>query len=208
MSTVIPPVDLPDVPERGRRLTPDERRNQLVAAGLELAKSGPVTSVTAIEVANRAGVSKGLVFHYFPTQTDLHTAVARAGADELRALLAQIDTSLSRHQQLAQGLSIFIGYMEQQPNTFAAFARNANADPRLNAVSEETRNGIVEIIAAALGVKDLPPRSRLFLRGWIAMVEEMTLDWFTNPAIERDELIDVLVQAAFQFLAWATARPS
>ncbi len=75
-------------------------------------------------------------------------------------------------------------------------------------MSEDTRNGIVEIIAAALGVEDIPPRSRLFLRGWIAMVEEMTLDWFTSPAIERDELIDVLVQAAFQFLAWASARPA
>ena len=86
--------EIPEVPEKGRRLSPDERRSQLVATGLRLAKSESVNSLAAAEVAEAAGVSKGLVFHYFPTQGDLHAAIARAGADELVELLSTTDDSL------------------------------------------------------------------------------------------------------------------
>jgi len=200
--------EIPEVPEKGRRLSPDERRSQLVATGLRLAKSESVNSLAAAEVAEAAGVSKGLVFHYFPTQGDLHAAIARAGADELVELLSTTDDSLPDVARLTQGLDRFIAYIEQQPNTFASFARNARGDTALGSVFEDTRNQVVDIIGSVLGVETVSPRLRLFLRGWIASVEELTLDWLNTHAIERDELIAVLEHAAYQFLAWATGASS
>ena len=73
---------------------------------------------------------------------------------------------------------------------------------------EDTRNQVVDIIGSVLGVETVSPRLRLFLRGWIASVEELTLDWLNTHAIERDELIAVLEHAAYQFLAWATGASS
>lgn len=58
-----------------RRLDAEARREQLVAAGLDLVKRGPIDQLTADDVARAAGVSKGLVFHYFPTTRDLHVAL-------------------------------------------------------------------------------------------------------------------------------------
>ena len=152
-----------DGAEKGRRLSPDDRRNQLVAAGLELASSGAVAALTASEVADAAGVSKGLVFHYFSTQGELHSAIARAAAEELVTMISSTDETLGYDERLAQGLDTFIGYIEQRPTTYASFARNAAADPGMQSVFEDTRNAIVEIIASAIGVDVMDPRLRLFL---------------------------------------------
>ena len=118
-------MSLVPVPVSARRLDPDERRSQLVAAGLVLVKTTPLDSVTATAVAGIAGVSKGLVFHYFPTQRELQAAIAGAAADELLELFTAIDPALDHAAQLRVGLEGFISYIEQRPASYAAIARDA-----------------------------------------------------------------------------------
>ncbi len=60
------------------RLDADSRREQLLQAGLTLLRTTPFDQLSAVDVARAAGVSKGLVFHYFPTTRELHVALLRA----------------------------------------------------------------------------------------------------------------------------------
>ena len=59
-------------------MTPEQRRRQLVGIGLRKFVERPVQELSLDEVAMEAGVSRGLLFHYFPTKTDYHRAVVEA----------------------------------------------------------------------------------------------------------------------------------
>ena len=206
----VPPTAAPDAAtpttpaSSGRRLGPDARRAQLVGVGLALVKTMHFDEVTAEVVARAGGVSKGLVFHYFPSTYDLQVAILRAAAAEL---LIGIDVAagLPPDEALKVGLDAFVGYIEQQPTTYQAVARRAGSDERLLAVFEETRAAVVDIMAAALGFSAVPPALRLVFRGWIAMVEECVLHWLEEKPVPRDELLEFLGEAALRMLPDALA---
>jgi AcrR family transcriptional regulator len=195
----------PAVPNR--RLGPDARRAQLVGVGLALMKEVPFDEVTAETVARAGGVSKALVFHYFPATRDLQVAILRAAAAEL---LVEIDVGagLPPDERLRVGLDAFVRYIEQQPASYQAVVRRAGSDERLLAVFEDTRAAVVDIVAAALGLSQLPPGLRLAIRGWIAMVEECVLHWIDRRPISREELVEYLRQAALTVLPYALALGS
>lgn len=192
--------DAPDASAAtGRRLGPDARRAQLVGVGLALMKELPFDEVTAEVVARAGGVSKGLVFHYFPTTRDLQVAILRAASAELLAEL-DVSTGLPPDEALKVGLDAFIRYIEQQPASYQAVVRRAGSDERLLAVFEDTRAAVVDIVAATLGFSELPAGLRLVFRGWIAMVEECVLHWVNDKPVPRDELLEFLRQAALRML--------
>ena len=71
-----------------RRLSTDARREQLLASGARLLATRPYDEVSIEEIARAAGVSKGLLYHYFPTKKDFLIAALERGQDELAALTA------------------------------------------------------------------------------------------------------------------------
>jgi AcrR family transcriptional regulator len=182
-----------------RRLDPDARRAQLVQAGLELIKERPFDQVGAAEVARAVGVTKGLVFHYFPSNRDLQVEIARAAAKELVAQL-HTDPALPNDQRLAIGLEAFIEYIERNPESYVAVARGAGANDRLLEVYEECRRDIVGLIFDALGQSDPSPALRIGMRGWIAGVEEAVIQWLDGRPIPREELVDLLRRAGLALL--------
>jgi len=193
----VPKIENP--PPSGRRLGPDARRAQLVGVGLALIKEMPFDEVTAEVVARAVGVSKGLVFHYFPTTRDLQVAILRAATAEL---LVEIDVGadLPPDERLLVGLDAFVRYIEQQPASYQAVVRRAGSDERLLEVFEDTRGAVVDIVAAALGLSELPAGLRLVIRGWIAMVEECVLHWLDDKPVPREELVEFLRRAAVTML--------
>ena len=186
-------------PTAGRRLGPDARRAHLVGVGLALMKQIPFDEVTADVVARAGGVSKGLVFHYFPATRDLQVAILRAASAEL---LAELDVGgdLPPEERLRVGLDAFVRYIERQPASYQAVVRRAGSDERLLAVFEDTRAAVVDIVAASLGLSELPAGLRLAIRGWIAMVEECALHWLDDRPVPRDELVEFLRRAALTML--------
>ena len=60
------------IERKSRRLSAPQRRQQLVDLGTDLLVSRPLDELTVQRVANAAGVSRTLVFHYFPTVRALH----------------------------------------------------------------------------------------------------------------------------------------
>src|SRR2546429_8978694 len=66
-----------------RRLSPDDRRAELLALGAEVFGQRPYDEVRIDEVAERAGVSRALMYHYFPDKRTFFAAVVRAEGDRL-----------------------------------------------------------------------------------------------------------------------------
>ena len=65
-----------DAPAR-RRLDPDERRAQILGRAIEMFGERPYAAVSTAELAQRAGVARGLINHYFGNKRDLYLAVVR-----------------------------------------------------------------------------------------------------------------------------------
>ena len=66
-----------------RRLSPDDRRNELLALGAEVFGQRPYDEVRIDEIAERAGVSRALMYHYFPDKRAFFAAVVRAEGERL-----------------------------------------------------------------------------------------------------------------------------
>src|ERR1700709_299942 len=86
-----------------RRLSTDARREQLLASRARLLADRPFDEVSIEEVARAAGVSKGLLYHYFPTKKDFLIAALERGQEELAALTAP-DAALPPPEHLAPSL--------------------------------------------------------------------------------------------------------
>jgi AcrR family transcriptional regulator len=189
-----------------RRLHRDARRGQLVQAGRQLATTTPFHQISPDAVARAVGVSKALVFHYFPSKRHLQVAIVREAAAELMTRLdIERRRELPPEEGLRTGLEAFVSFIEEQPENYLAIARSAGSDPQLLAVFEETRAAIVQGIVESMGVTGPPSGLRIMIRGWIAMVEEAVLHWLEDKPVPREELIGFLQRAAVTMLPDALA---
>ena len=175
----------------GARRTADDRRAQLVAIGLELLPTTPVQELTIDEVARRAGISRSLLFHYFASKREYYTAVTRAAADLLLEHLAP-RPGLPAGEQAAGMLDRYVGWVETYRDAHLSFVRGAAAgDPWVADVYEETREQLVDLTLAALGLPD-DPRRRQLVRAWFAFTEDLVDQWVREPTMDRAELVELL----------------
>jgi AcrR family transcriptional regulator len=189
------------------RLDPAARRAQLVTLGLEMLSTRPLDQVVIDEIAAEAGISRGLLFHYFPTKRDFHVAVVQAAADDL-CDRTEPDPSLPVPERVRGSLEAFVDYVSDNRDAYIALLRGtAGGDPALRAVCDETRSVFTGRVLAGIGVSDpAPARLRLAARGWVAFAEEATLDWLSSGDLGRAELIDLLDEALETLMAVAARQ--
>jgi AcrR family transcriptional regulator len=179
------------------RLEGDERRRQLVRAGIELLGQHPYDRISIAQIADAAGVSKGLLYHYFPTKDDYVVAVLDEASRELDELLA-LDPALTPLEQLDKALSRFLEFVERHAPAHTAIFRTRGAgegDAVRKALEEGRRKRIAFVIdsIAAWATAELgkPPESAALetaVQGWIFFVEGAVLRWLDDGGISRDQL--------------------
>lgn len=185
------------------RLDRAARRAQLVALGLEMLSTRPLDQVVIDAIAAEAGISRGLLFHYFPTKRDFHVAVVQAAADDLLAR-TKPDPALPFTDQLRASLEAYVDYVTENRAAYVALLRGAAGDPALREVLDDTRSRITGRVLDRLAVTDpVPPRLRLATRGWVAFTEEATIDWLASGDLARDELIRLLDESLVVLVALA-----
>lgn len=180
------------------RLSPDERREQLVSLGVKMLRDRTLEDVSIGEIAKQAGISRGLLFHYFASKQDFQRAIVRRANEELLARTMP-DRSLDPMTMLRDAVERYVDYVSENRISYQGLLRGpASGSPELVELADATRDAIVDRILAETPLHaDDPelPRLRLVFRGWIAFVEETTLIWLREERIGRTELIDALVGA-------------
>jgi AcrR family transcriptional regulator len=188
------------VPVRARtRLTAEDRRRQLIGIGLRLLVTRPIHELSIDEVAAEAGISRGLLFHYFPTKRDYYIAVVRAAGQRLlrNACLPEEGTSAQRLRAVAVG---FVGFVQRRRANYVALVRaGAGGDDLVLEVFEQTRATLSDRVLEALGEVSPAPLKRLAVRGWLAMAEEMALEGDPD-VVSAEELVDFLVASLDRLL--------
>ena len=184
-------VSTPATPPVRRRLSADERRRQLVAIGLAKIVEKPIQDLPMDEIAAEAGISRGLLFHYFPTKTDFYLAcIAAAGRRMLRTTAP--DEDAPGEQQVEQVTRLMVEQIERRRDFYLALVHgHAVADPRASEVMDSVRDGSTDRVVRALAV---PERQRDVVRAWWAYTEDRALTWSAVPTGERPVPVEQLVE--------------
>ena len=173
-----------------RRLSADDRRRQLVGIGLAKIVETPIQDLSLDEVAAEAGISRGLLFHYFPTKTDFYLAcISAAGRRMLRTTAP--DEDLPPEEQVESITRLMIEQIERRRDFYLALVHGHGvADPRVSEVMDSVREGSTDRVVRAL---DVPPPQRDVVRAWWAYTEDRALTWSAVPTGERPVPVSALV---------------
>ena len=214
-----PPLAQPPARRGARvRLDLDERRAQLVALGLAAFSERAYDEVSVDDVARSAGVSKGLLYHYFPTKRDFYVACLREAAKRLLAetIGACDDDAAPPLDRVRQGIDAYLDYVVRHARAFTALFRGGiGSDPQVAAVIEETRSAYVDRLLDGAELYPLAqarsgsPGLRIALRGWVALAEAVSLEWVERRELPQAALRELLVEMLLAALrAGAALAPS
>lgn len=201
-------------PRRPRvRLDNDARRAQLVALATHAFSERSYDEVSIDDLARAAGISKGLLYHYFPTKRDLYVAGLTATADELIArTLAAATIDLPPLERMKAALDAYLETVSRHARPFVALMRGGvGSDPQVATVIEHVRQAFVDQLLERAGGTPLAgmtlddPRVRLAVRGWIGLVEAASIDWLASPALDRAAVRDLLADSLVAIMQVALA---
>jgi AcrR family transcriptional regulator len=156
----------------------------------------PFSDVWIEEVAEQAGVSRGLVYHYFPNKRDFYSAIVKHGIDDAIRVTTP-DESLPPLQRLRASIDHFLDYVEANENAVRSVHRGQHSvDEEIRDVIRAGRDAQAERIVSFL-IPDEEPSSTLLLalEGWMNFNNAVMFDWLDTRAITRDELLDLMTGA-------------
>ncbi|MFB8267978.1 TetR/AcrR family transcriptional regulator [Streptomyces sp. NPDC055955] len=177
-----------------RRMGVEERRQQLIGVALELFSHRSPDDVSIDEIAAAAGISRPLVYHYFPGKLSLYEAALRRAADDLAQRFEEPqDGPLGA--RLIRVMGRFFDFVDEHGPGFSALMRGGPAvgSSTTNALIDSVRQAAYVQILTHLGVTDPPPRLELVVRSWISLAESTALIWLDGRRIPRHELEAQLV---------------
>ena len=178
------------------RLTPDQRRTQLLDLGTRLLGTRSLEELSIDVLAEEAGVSRGLLYHYFGGKQGFFEAVVQHAADDLYARTAPPDEG----EPLERLLASITGYVDyvvaNQPGYRSLVKAASGSNDALREIYEKTFRALADrFFTADTGTYDMPdtPAVRLLVHAWQAMVEDLVLTWCDTPAgLSREDLLHVI----------------
>jgi AcrR family transcriptional regulator len=205
------------------RLDVDERRTQLVELGLEHFGERAYDDVSIDAIAEAAGISKGLLYHYFPTKRAYYAATIREAAARLVAS-TETDDAAPPLVRLHAGLDAYLGYVKVHAKAYATLMRSGvGVDPEIARIVDETRALFVERLTSGFVEGPMPgvdragyasgilgsPIVRLALRGWVGFAEAASLGWTEAiaagaPAPSQEDVRALLANALMEIVRSAT----
>ncbi|NED76634.1 TetR/AcrR family transcriptional regulator [Streptomyces sp. GMY01] len=185
----------------------EERRQQLIGVALELFSRRSPDDVSIDEIAAAAGISRPLVYHYFPGKLSLYEAALKRASEDLAGRFVEPHEG-PLGARLLRVMGRFFDFVDEHGPGFSALMRGGPAvgSTTTNALIDSVRQAAYEQILAHLQVQDPPARLELIVRSWISLAESTALIWLDGRRIPRAELEVQLVQDFAALAAVAAAR--
>ncbi|MFC5955672.1 TetR/AcrR family transcriptional regulator [Streptomyces pratens] len=190
-----------------RRMGVEERRQQLIGVALELFSRRSPDDVSIDEIASAAGISRPLVYHYFPGKLSLYEAALRRAADDLASRFVEPREG-PLGARLVRVMGRYFDFVDEHGPGFSALMRGGPAvgSSTTNALVDSVRQRAYEQILSHMGSVDPPSRLELVVRSWISLAESTALIWLDGRRIPREELEVQLVHDFAALCAVAAAH--
>ncbi|MFE7648853.1 TetR/AcrR family transcriptional regulator [Streptomyces phaeoluteigriseus] len=178
-----------------RRMGVEERRQQLIGVALELFARRSPDEVSIDEIAAAAGISRPLVYHYFPGKLSLYEAALQRASEDLASRFAEPHEG-PLGARLLRVMRRYFDFVDAHGPGFSALMRGGPAvgSSTTNALVDSVRQAAYEQILSHLEVAEAPARLELVVRSWISLAESTALIWLDGRRIPREELEVKLVR--------------
>ncbi|NMO01173.1 TetR/AcrR family transcriptional regulator [Gordonia sp. TBRC 11910] len=177
-------------------MSPAARREQFIDLGMEMLRDHSLEEVTTEAIADAAGVSRALLFHYFESKQDFHVALAKAQAQVMLERTLPDMSVGDPLEILRASMSEFVDFVYGNAGAYRAILRGStSADPEFQAVFAQTRATMAQRIfdhGEVLGIS-VTPLVRMSVHGWLSFVEEVTLAWLADAGgVDREQLLGLI----------------
>ncbi len=183
------------------RLSPLERRSQLLDLGAELFATHPYDEVLIEQVAEIAGVSRGLLYHYFPTKRDFFAELLRRETTKMLERTAP-DPTLPLVEQLTHGIDAYLEHCRANEAGVAAFFWGAaSGDPDVRAIIEQaTDEQARRILTAIQPAREPHPLLEIAVRSWLLFMRSACHEWLTHRDVTQADVRDLSRNALINIL--------
>jgi AcrR family transcriptional regulator len=189
-----------------RRLKADDRRRQLLERGAELFAQHSYDELSMREIARKVGISKPLLYHYFPSKQAFFEATLAQAAAELRAR-TEPDPTLPPLDQLRGSLEAFLELIEDNALAYGKLMQSLSSVPEVRELIDDVRTKTAARILEGIFPDGAPPKARAAVHGWLWFMDGACLNWIEHRDISRDELRDLLLGTLLGALTAAEAIP-
>src|SRR3954453_3282592 len=183
------------------RMDVDERRSQLLEVGTQLFSTHSYEELSMAQIARAAGISKALLYHYFPSKDEFFKAALTEAATELAERTAP-DESQPPEEQIRNSTRAFVGWIGERGDAYVKLLQSVGAVPELR----ETMSGIRDFTSARI-LEGLVPESggargkRAAVRAWLWFMDGVLLDWIEHGDRDADAVTDQLTDSLVALLA-------
>ncbi len=178
-----------------QRLSVDERRARLLEQGRRMFTAHPYDELSMAAIAREAGISKALLYHYFPSKQAYFVATLQDAATRLADRVRPDDTAPPR-AQLESALDAWLSWVDENGEPYAKLMRAATSVAEVRELVDGVRDATAALIADRLdaGAASDPP-VRNAANGWLWFIDGVCLDWVTHRDLGRTHVRNVLLDA-------------
>ena len=183
--------ELDEARPRGGRMPRKARRAQLLESALEVFVAQGYHAAAMDDIAERAGVSKPVLYQHFPGKLDLYLALLDVSCDTIiENCRVALDSADDNKQRVAAAMAVFYDYVAGESGAFRlVFESDLTNDPSVREHVERVTTECAAMIAAVIhedtGLPDEASRllavslvgmAQVSARYWLAEGSEMTRD--------------------------------
>ncbi|WP_405181391.1 TetR/AcrR family transcriptional regulator [Nocardia sp. NBC_01377] len=181
---------------RRRRLEPDERRAQILACAIDMFGERPYAAVSTAGLAQRAGVARGLINHYFGNKRDLYLAVVHRMVTLPRIDDMVVPTGTAR-ERVEASVNWLLDTIAEHGNTWVKVTSHEGVgnDPEVQQILDEADDAAAERMLLMVGMADSAHGAQLraLVRAFGGLVKVAGREWIVRGTLRRDEVHALLV---------------
>jgi AcrR family transcriptional regulator len=175
------------------RLDVDERRRQLLERGAELFARHAYDELSMARIAREAGISKALLYHYFPSKQAYFAATLEQAAAGL-AEATTPDPALPPVEQLARSVDAYLAWVDAHADAYEKLMRSVGAVPEVREIVDRVRRETADrIVSGIAGDAPPTPELRAAVRGWLWFMDGVLEDWLEHRDLDRSQLRALLL---------------
>jgi AcrR family transcriptional regulator len=201
-----------DSPLRGQRLPRQARRKQLLGAAQEVFVAHGYHAAAMDDIAERAGVSKPVLYQHFPGKLDLYLALLDEHATALvKRVRVALESTTNNKQRVAASVAAYFDFVDGEDEGFRlVFESDLRNDPavreRVDRMTQDCVDAITETIAHDTGFR--PEEATLLSVGLIGMAEIGARRWLSGDAgIPKERAVELLTSLAWKGLSGTPLVP-
>ncbi|GAA1395927.1 TetR/AcrR family transcriptional regulator [Kitasatospora putterlickiae] len=198
---------------RGARLPRSARREQLLGAAQEVFVAQGYHAAAMDDIADRAGVSKPVLYQHFPGKLELYLALLDKHCDALvDSTREALETTADNKQRVAATMEAYFNYVSSESGAFRlVFESDLTNEPAVRERVERAAEASATLVSKVIQEDtDLPEAESKLLAAGVCGLAQITARYWLSQGLEipRDEAVRLVASLAWRGLKGFPMHPN